>query len=96
MVSEFVNSNLLIFKGVAKKMHYFGNLIDLKQNIEDSCNNMTQAGQSEIIRENGDTLGCILLTSNIHKSQPLFVSQGHKISLSTAVSIVAGCVGYHR
>ena len=78
--------------GVAKNMFYFGKLAEhqIMKDIKKSCDQMTSKGQSKIIREEADTpaLGSILLTSKFHRGQPLFVSQGHKISLFTAVTIV--------
>ena len=67
--------------GVAKKMFYFGHFLEnsVKRDIKNSCDKMELAGQLKILKSDDtkkETLGCILQTSKLLKSQPVFVSQG--------------------
>ena len=80
-------------------MFYFGKLMQpsVMQDIKNSCDRMTRVGQSKFIKENSEKLGLILQTSELHKGQPVFVSQGHNISLYTASNIVKISIcGPHR
>ena len=67
--------------GVAKKMFYFGPFLEnsVKRDIKNSCDRMELAGQLKILKsDSAETIGCILQTSEVHKGQPVFVSQGSK------------------
>ena len=85
--------------GVAKNMHFFDETSETKnmEEIVNRCNKTTVVGAPSLLKQDGDILGCILLTSKKHTGQPVFVSQGHKICLDTAVAIVKESMKYdHR
>ena len=70
-------------------MHVFGDM--RKYYLESAAKSMPILGK-RYIYENGEKLGAMINTSKKHRANPVFVSQGHKISLQTAITIVRWCM----
>ena len=75
--------------GVAKKIHVFGDM--QKSSLEAAAKSMPILGK-RYIYENGEKLGAMMNTSKKHRANPVFVSQGHQISLQMAITIVRLCM----
>lgn len=54
----------------------------------------TQAGARQALRDRGETIGMVLRTRS--RVSPLFISAGHRVSLTTAVNLTLACVGATR
>ena len=51
-------------------------------------------GSNEYVRDSGEVIGAVLRTKKGVK--PVYVSTGHRISLSSAIDFVLGCTRNHR
>ena len=82
--------------GVAKKLHFFGTLIDELQDDFQVIKEKTMVNLFDtfIVKEKAEPLGYMML-SKVSKDlpeDPIFVSQGYGISPSTSLMIVKWCL----
>ena len=83
--------------GVGKSMHFYPALIQKRRGLKEYLERMAsklENPQDKILIENefDETVGVMFCPNVAFIGKPLYISQGHKVSLDTAVQIVEKCI----